>query len=93
MPLLWLRSSRKRKRYPYAGGDFKGNVNRRQISNFQPPAFVSLDTGVGGTGIGAPEGNLGGALGVHTINAMTRNRKTTHYYWEIAQDRTTKEEN
>ncbi len=77
----------------YARGAFKGNIDRWQISRFQPPAFVSLDAGAAETGSGAFEGNFSRALGVHTINVMTpETAKATHYYWAVAQDRTTKDE-
>ena len=73
----------------YARGAFRGNVDRWQISRFQPPAFVSLDAGAAETGSGALEGDFSRALGVHTINLMTpETERTTHYYWAIAQKRT-----
>ena len=72
----------------YARGNFKGNVDRWQITKYQPPAFVSLDAGAAATGSGAPEGNFGNAIGLHTFNAMTpETNKTTHYFWLIAQSR------
>jgi phenylpropionate dioxygenase-like ring-hydroxylating dioxygenase large terminal subunit len=78
----------------YARGNFKGNVDRWQITNFQPPAFVQLDAGAAATGTGAPDGNFGDAIGVHTFNAMTPETvKTTHYFWAIAQKRAPQDEN
>ena len=73
----------------YARGNFPGNVDRWQISHFQPPGFVSLNAGAAATGTGAPQGNFGSAVGVRTYNATTpETAKTTHYYWAIAQHRT-----
>ncbi len=78
----------------YARGNFKGNVDRWQITKFRPPALVSLYAGAAETGGGAPEGNLSGGIGLHTFNAMTpETANTTHYFWAIAQDRATQEEN
>jgi phenylpropionate dioxygenase-like ring-hydroxylating dioxygenase large terminal subunit len=78
----------------YARGNFKGNVDRWQITNYQPPAFVSLDAGAAATGTGAPNGNLGSAIGLRTFNAMTpETDNTTHYFWAIAQNYTPQDEN
>lgn len=78
----------------YARGGFKGKVDRWQIINFQPPACVSLYAGAAETGTGAPEGNIGAGIGLHTFNAMTpETEKTTHYFWSIAQDRWSNAEN
>ena len=54
-----------------ARGNFKGNVDRWQITQFQPPAFASLDAGAAATGSGAPQGDFSKAIGLHTYNAMT----------------------
>lgn len=72
----------------YARGNFKGNVDRWQITTFRPPAFLSLYAGAAATGSGAPEGNFSDAIGLHTFNAMTpETTATTHYFWAIAQER------
>ena len=77
----------------YARGNFKGNVDRWQITKFQPPAFLSLYAGAADTGTGAREGILDGLIGLHTFNVMTpETEKTTHYFWAVAQDRKSKEE-
>jgi phenylpropionate dioxygenase-like ring-hydroxylating dioxygenase large terminal subunit len=78
----------------YARGNFKGNVDRWQITNYQPPGFVSLDAGAAATGTGAPDGNFGDAIGLRTFNAMTpETDKTTHYFWALAQNRSPQDEN
>jgi vanillate O-demethylase monooxygenase subunit len=72
----------------YARAGFRGNVDRWQITNFQPPAFVGLYAGAADAGTLAPDGTPHGGVGVHTINAMTpETDKTTHYFWAIAQKR------
>ena len=72
----------------YARGNFAGNVDRWQITQYQPPAFASLDAGAAATGSGAPEGNFSNAIGLHTYNAMTPETvHSTHYFWAIAQHR------
>ena len=77
----------------YARGGFKGKVDRWQITNFQPPAFISLHAGAAETGTGAPAGNIGAGIGLHTFNAMTpETANTTHYFWSIAQRRTPQED-
>jgi vanillate O-demethylase monooxygenase subunit len=74
----------------YARGKFTGNVDRWQISQFQPPALVTLDAGAIATGSAALDSNVSQKLGVHTLNLMTpETTRTTHYYWAIAQNRTT----
>ena len=78
----------------YARGAFKGNVDRWQITTFQPPAFVSLFAGAADIATGAPEGNLDRAIGLHTFNAMTpETERTTHYFWAIAQRESAKVRN
>jgi phenylpropionate dioxygenase-like ring-hydroxylating dioxygenase large terminal subunit len=78
----------------YARGGFKGNVDRWQVTNFLPPAFVSLYAGAADTGSGAPQGNPARGIGLHTFNAMTpETERTTHYFWAIAQDRPREKEN
>jgi vanillate O-demethylase monooxygenase subunit len=55
---------------------------------------VSLFAGAADTATGAPEGNLDGAIGLHTFNAMTpETESTTHYFWAIAQRESAKVRN
>ena len=76
----------------YARAGFKGNIDRWQILNFQPPAFVNLYAGAADTGTGAPQGNRRGGVGLRNINAMTpETERTTHYFWGISQDRNPKD--
>ncbi|HEX4211344.1 MAG TPA: hypothetical protein VHY56_13190 [Candidatus Binataceae bacterium] len=71
----------------YARGGFKGKVDRWQITDFQPPAFITLYAGATDTGSGAPEGNFSRGIGLYTFNAMTpETDQTTHYFWAVAQD-------
>jgi phenylpropionate dioxygenase-like ring-hydroxylating dioxygenase large terminal subunit len=77
-------------------GGFTGNVDRWQIINFTPPAFLRLDVGATPTGTGAPEGKRVGGIGMWNLNAITPETETTsHYFWgqahnfDIANPKTT----
>jgi len=70
----------------YARGNFRGNVDRWQITNFEPPACLGLHAGAAATGSGGLCSSK--KIGLHTFNILTpETEKTTHYYWAIAQDR------
>ena len=68
-------------------GNFTGNVDRWQIIDFTPPAFLRLDVGATPTGTGAPEGRRVGGIGMRNLNAITPETETTsHYFWGQAHD-------
>src|SRR5579884_1933852 len=68
-------------------GGFTGNVDRWQIIDFTPPAFLRLDVGATATGTGAPEGKRIGGIGMRNLNAITPETETTsHYFWGQAHD-------
>src|SRR3954465_7090763 len=68
-------------------GGFTGNVDRWQIIDFTPPAFLRLDVGATPTGTGAPEGRRVGGISMRNLNAMTpETEATTHYFWGQAHD-------
>ena len=68
-------------------GGFTGNVDRWQIINFTPPAFLRLDVGATPTGTGAPEGRRVGGIGMWNLNAITPETETTsHYFWGQAHN-------
>ena len=68
-------------------GGFTGNVDRWQIIDFVPPAFLRLDVGATPTGTGAPEGKRVGGIGMRNLNAITPETETTsHYFWGQAHD-------
>jgi len=72
--------------YVKAGG-FKGNIDRWQIIEFTPPAFIRLYVGGAETGTGAPEGRRQGGIGMRNLNAITPEAETTcHYFWAQAHD-------
>jgi vanillate monooxygenase len=78
------------------GGGFTSNVDRWQIINFAPPAFLRLDVGATPTGTGAPQGRRVGGIGMWNLNAITPETETTsHYFWgqahnfDIANPKTT----
>jgi vanillate O-demethylase monooxygenase subunit len=68
-------------------GGFTGPVDRWQIINWEPPAFVRLDVGATPTGTGAPEGRRVGGITMRNLNAITPETETTsHYFWGQAHD-------
>jgi vanillate monooxygenase len=68
-------------------GNFAGHVDRWQIIDFAPPAFLRLDVGATPTGTGAPQGRRVGGIGMRNLNAITPETETTsHYFWGQAHD-------
>ena len=68
-------------------GGFKSNVDRWQIIDFTPPAFLRLDVGASPTGTGAPEGRREGGISMRNLNAITPETETTaHYFWGQCHD-------
>ena len=68
-------------------GKFTGNVDRWQIIDYRPPAFLRLDVGATPTGTGAPEGRRVGGISMRNLNAITPETETTsHYFWGQAHD-------
>jgi vanillate O-demethylase monooxygenase subunit len=68
-------------------GKFTGNVDRWQIIDFVPPAFLRLDVGATPTGTGAPQGTRINGIGMRNLNAITPETETTsHYFWGQAHD-------
>src|SRR5260370_30922269 len=63
-------------------GGFTSNVDRWQIIDFVPPAFLRLDVGATPTGTGAPQGRRVGGITMRNLNAITPETETTsHYFW------------
>jgi phenylpropionate dioxygenase-like ring-hydroxylating dioxygenase large terminal subunit len=68
-------------------GGFTSNVDRWQVIDFAPPAFLRLDVGATPTGTGAPEGRRVGGISMRNLNAITPETETTsHYFWGQAHD-------
>jgi phenylpropionate dioxygenase-like ring-hydroxylating dioxygenase large terminal subunit len=68
-------------------GGFTANVDRWQIIDFVPPAFLRLDVGGSPTGTGAPQGRRAGGINMRNLNAITPETETTsHYFWGQAHD-------
>ena len=68
-------------------GGFTSNVDRWQIIDFVPPAFLRLDVGATPTGTGAPEGTRVNGINMRNLNAITpETEKTSHYFWGQAHD-------
>jgi vanillate O-demethylase monooxygenase subunit len=63
------------------------NIDRWQIIEFTPPAFVRLDVGGAPTGTGAQEGDRSKGFSMRNLNAITpETDTTTHYFWAQAHD-------
>jgi phenylpropionate dioxygenase-like ring-hydroxylating dioxygenase large terminal subunit len=63
-------------------GNFKGNVDRWQIIDWVPPAFLRLDVGATDSGTGAMQGKRVGGVQMRNMNAITPETETTsHYFW------------
>jgi phenylpropionate dioxygenase-like ring-hydroxylating dioxygenase large terminal subunit len=68
-------------------GGFTSNVDRWQIIDWVPPAFLRLDVGATPTGTGAPEGRRVNGITMRNLNAITPETETTsHYFWGQAHD-------
>jgi len=63
------------------------HVDRWQIIDYSPPAFVRLDVGCARTGTGAPEGDRSQGISMRNLNAITpETETTTHYFWAQAHN-------
>lgn len=63
------------------------HIDRWQIIEFTPPAFVRLDVGGAVAGTGAPQGDRSQGFSMRNLNAITpETEKTTHYFWAQAHD-------
>src|SRR5581483_324395 len=63
------------------------HVDRWQIIDWTPPAFVRLDVGCALTGTGAREGNRSQGISMRNLNAITpETETTTHYFWAQAHN-------
>lgn len=68
-------------------GGFTTPVDRWQIIDFTPPAYLRLDVGATPTGTGAPQGRRIGGITMRNLNAITPETETTsHYFWGQAHD-------
>jgi phenylpropionate dioxygenase-like ring-hydroxylating dioxygenase large terminal subunit len=62
-------------------------VDRWQIIDWTPPAFVRLDVGCAVAGTGAREGNRAHGISMRNLNAITpETERTTHYFWAQAHN-------
>lgn len=62
-------------------------VDRWQIIEYTPPAFVRLDVGAARTGTGAREGDRSQGISMRNLNAITpETETTTHYFWAQAHN-------
>ncbi len=62
-------------------------VDRWQIIDWTPPAFVRLDVGCALAGTGARAGDRSHGITMRNLNAITpETARTTHYFWAQAHD-------
>jgi vanillate O-demethylase monooxygenase subunit len=63
------------------------HVDRWQIIEYSPPAFVRLDVGSARAGTGAENGDRSQGITMRNLNAITpETETTTHYFWAQAHD-------
>jgi vanillate O-demethylase monooxygenase subunit len=63
------------------------HVDRWQIIDWTPPAFVRLDVGCALTGTGARDGDRSHGITMRNLNAITpETATTTHYFWAQAHN-------
>jgi phenylpropionate dioxygenase-like ring-hydroxylating dioxygenase large terminal subunit len=63
------------------------HIDRWQIIEYSPPAFVRLDVGGARAGTGAREGDRSQGFSMRNLNAITpETETTTHYFWGQAHD-------
>jgi len=68
-------------------GGLVDNIDRWQIIEFAPPAFVKLDVGGAIAGTGAIDGNRSKGITMRNMNAITpETETTTHYFWAQAHN-------
>ena len=74
--------------YQRAGGFAPDEpIDRWQIIDYTPPAFVRLDVGGARAGTGAQEGDRSQGITMRNLNAITpESDSTTHYFWAQAHD-------
>lgn len=63
------------------------HVDRWQIIDWTPPAFVRIDAGCALAGAGAREGDRSKGISMRNLNAITpETEHTTHYFWAQAHN-------
>jgi phenylpropionate dioxygenase-like ring-hydroxylating dioxygenase large terminal subunit len=69
-------------------GNYTGNIDRWQISEFQPPSTLTIDNGSAAAGTGAPEGRRGAQRwGFRVCHGITpETERTTNYFWALAHE-------
>ena len=74
--------------YQRAGGFTPDQpIDRWQIIDYTPPAFVRLDVGGAKAGSGAQAGDRSQGITMRNLNAITpETETTTHYFWAQAHD-------
>ena len=63
------------------------HIDRWQIIEYTPPAFVCLDVGGARAGTGATDGDRSHGVSMRNLNAITpETDTTTHYFWAQAHN-------
>ena len=84
----WVMDSPAPPFFQRAGGFMpEQHVDRWQIIDWTPPAFVRLDIGCALAGTGAREGDRSRGISMRNLNAITpETARTTHYFWAQAHN-------
>ena len=68
-------------------GNFKGNIDRWQITEGIPPCFIRHDSGGAPAGAGAPDGDRSQGIGLYNFDAITPETETScHFFWACAHN-------
>jgi phenylpropionate dioxygenase-like ring-hydroxylating dioxygenase large terminal subunit len=66
-------------------GDYKGNIDRWQVSEFFPPSYFRINNGSATVGTGARDGKGDNRWDFWVCHGITpESPTTTHYYWALA---------
>ena len=68
-------------------GNYDGNIDRWQVSEFFPPAYFRINNGAASVGTGARDGKGDKRWDFWVSHGITpETETTTHYYWALAHD-------
>ena len=72
-------------------GEYEGNIDRWQISEFFPPSYFRINNGAAAAGTGAREGKGKKRWDFWVCHGITpESETTTHYFWALAHRKWTK---
>ena len=65
-------------------GEFKGDIDRWQISDFSPPSYFKINNGAATSGTGARDGDGADRWGYIVVHGITpETETTTNYFWAV----------